>query len=294
MFIADYDDDPQAPPPLFYVSCCKVQEDRHGGGHPGWDYEGSSCQLELLHRDKGIVLQILAYLCQFCVFLFAVSCILVQDVSAQDEAERLAETVRATFSLEKLPESFHLDETDFVHGLPKVSRSFSIFPTYSKLLMNQTLNTMFPKSFFRNSHRTTMDDHSLILQRFCFASSTWLNRSWPNLQDHLTWLTGKVFITFIQPLPLISWKTPWKQDRTTKAAAKSIDSWSLQSPSWSKQPLVTKMMCTTLGNLFAALNLQNYSTSSLPWLSLQGGTIMLILINSYTLKVLNRRFGGIW
>ena len=38
----------------------------------------------------------------------------------QDEAERLAETVRATFSLEPLPESFHLDETDFVHGLPKV------------------------------------------------------------------------------------------------------------------------------------------------------------------------------
>ena len=93
------------------------------------------------------------------ICLFAVSCILVQDVPAQDEAERLAETVRATFSLEKLPESFHLDETDFVHGLPKVSRSFSIFPTYSKLLMNQTLNTMFRKSFFsRNSLRTSMDD----------------------------------------------------------------------------------------------------------------------------------------
>ena len=40
--------------------------------------------------------------------------------TAQEEAERLAETVRATFSLEPLPETFHLDETDFVHGLPKV------------------------------------------------------------------------------------------------------------------------------------------------------------------------------
>ena len=40
--------------------------------------------------------------------------------AVQDEAERLAETVRATFSLEPLPESFHIDETDFVHGLPKV------------------------------------------------------------------------------------------------------------------------------------------------------------------------------
>ena len=60
----------------------------------------------------------------FCLFVCCLFCILVQDVPAQDEAERLAETVRATFSLEKLPESFRLDETDFVHGLPKVSGSF--------------------------------------------------------------------------------------------------------------------------------------------------------------------------
>ena len=61
-------------------------------------------------------------------FVLFVCCLLqlVQDVHFQDEAERLAETVRATFSLEKLPESFHLDETDFVHGLPKVSGSFSM------------------------------------------------------------------------------------------------------------------------------------------------------------------------
>jgi len=45
-------------------------------------------------------------------------------LETKDEAERLAETVRATFSLEPLPESFHLDETDFVHGLPKVVLCF--------------------------------------------------------------------------------------------------------------------------------------------------------------------------
>ena len=63
--------------------------------------------------------------CHLCLF---VCCLLqlVKDVHFQDEAERLAETVRATFSLENLPESFHLDETDFVHGLPKVSGSFSM------------------------------------------------------------------------------------------------------------------------------------------------------------------------
>ena len=62
------------------------------------------------------------HLCLFVCWLLQ----LVKDVHFQDEAERLAETVRATFSLEKLPESFHLDETDFVHGLPKVSGSFSM------------------------------------------------------------------------------------------------------------------------------------------------------------------------
>lgn len=41
-------------------------------------------------------------------------------METKGEAERLAETIRATFSLEPLPESFTLDENDFVHGLPKV------------------------------------------------------------------------------------------------------------------------------------------------------------------------------
>lgn len=41
-------------------------------------------------------------------------------VDIKGEAERLAETVRATFSLEPIPEEFILDENDFVHGLPKV------------------------------------------------------------------------------------------------------------------------------------------------------------------------------
>ena len=46
------------------------------------------------------------------------------------------------------------------------------------------------------------------------------------------------------------------------------------------------MMSTTLENLFLALNLRNYSTSSLPWLSLQGGTIILILINYIVDKII--------
>ena len=147
--------------------------------------------------------------------------------------------------------------------------------------------------------------HPLILQRFSFASSTWLNRWWPSLQDHLMWPIGEVFITSIQSLPLINnLRVPRKHDHATQTvdrvprhqAAHSIDSWSsLQSPSqsWrhrSEHPSVTMMMnimmSTTLENLFLALNLRNYSTSSLPWLSLQGGTIILILINYIVDKII--------
>merc|ERR1719431_492115 len=45
-------------------------------------------------------------------------------METKDEGERLGETVRGMFALPPLPESFHLDENDFVHGLPKVLLGF--------------------------------------------------------------------------------------------------------------------------------------------------------------------------
>jgi len=45
-------------------------------------------------------------------------------METKDEAERMAETVRGMFALPALPESFTLDENDFVHGLPKVVLGF--------------------------------------------------------------------------------------------------------------------------------------------------------------------------
>ena len=62
----------------------------------------------------------------------------------QDEAERLAETVRATFSLELLPDTFHLDETDFVHGLPKVLQHSTI--SKNECMSRVTLVVTFSKA----------------------------------------------------------------------------------------------------------------------------------------------------
>jgi hypothetical protein len=94
----------------------QVQEYRDSCGDSGGDHQGSAGQLELLHGDQG-GRGICALSALHCTALHAggISPLL------QDEAERLAETTRATFSLEPLPESFTLDENDFVHGLPKVS-----------------------------------------------------------------------------------------------------------------------------------------------------------------------------
>ena len=96
-----------------------------------------------------------------------------------------------------------------------------------------------------------------------------------------------------------AWSRHTDSRQGTQTPAHNIDSWSsLQSPSqsWkhrSEHPSVTMMMnimmSTTLENLFLALNLRNYSTSSLPWLSLQGGTIILIPIN-YIVDKMNWRY----
>lgn len=92
----------------------------------------------------------------------------------QDEAERLAETVRATFSLETLPDTFLLDETDFVHGLPKVLQ-------YS---MNVHKLTYEPCHTFCHFLKSSFS------YRWCFASSICQSRWWQNPQDRPTSTAG--------------------------------------------------------------------------------------------------------
>ena len=156
------------------------------------------------------------------------------------------------------------------------------------------------------SNRTTPDDHwspshptKVLLCFLHMAEQVVAKPPRPSNVTHRWSLYYFHSVTSFDKQPA-SAKKAWSRHTDSRQGIQtpthSIDSWSpLQSPSqsWrhrSEHPSVTMMMnimmSTTLENLFLALNLRNYSTSSLPWLSLQGGTIILILINYIVDKII--------